>query len=194
MTRFVPFLTVIALLAGCSGNQASKPIVIDRAKVIQGATLTLGATEAAVSDYMARKPIPPKDLANFVEADQAARTAIDRLNASVASEFPDVAQRVAADLQMLVSALPMGVLPPGVEAGLVAFNGLVQIVAQMAPQAVAQAPTVPAPGASEPAAVTGASAVPAVVAPPMSATAPLPPPPAALQARVPVHPGAPKVN
>lgn len=173
-------------LAGCAAPV--RPIVINRADLVQSGSLTLTAVEAGVSAYQTKKPIPPSILDKLRLADAEARAAIASLSNSAAIELPDAAKAAATALQAVVAALPPGVLPPAAEAGLVAFSALAQVVAQTAPQAVAQPSTVSAPEAPAVAPIPP----PAVVA---AAPAPIPPPTFTPtqkpQPHFPVHPGAP---
>lgn len=141
MKAIVQFLAIASVLASCAAPV--KPIVINRAQVVQSGALAVRALEDSVSDY--RLPISADQMEKLKQADADARAAIERLNNSAAIHLPEDAKVAATALRTLQSVVPAAALPPAAEAALIAFTALAEVIAQTAPQAVSYPATVTPP-------------------------------------------------
>lgn len=179
MKRFLACLSVVAIV-GCAAPV--KPIVINRDEVIQSGTLAMRSIESGMADYLSHRHVDPNTLETLQKADMVARVALGDLTRSEAEAFPAQVQKAAVSLRALVEILPPGVIPLPIEAGLIAFTELAQIIAQTAPQPVPQPSTV----------VDSTGERPTLPTPP--GALPEPQPPTSQAPAMPhyqVHPGAP---
>jgi hypothetical protein len=135
------------ILAGCTAA-TTKPIVINRAQLVQTGTVTLAAIEAGVEAYNAKQPLSPSLLADLKAADVKAHATLAAMSTVDATNLPTLAQDAAAQLVAVSVMLPPGAIPPAAEAGLLAFAAVVNVIAQTAPTAIPAGMAAPVAGAS----------------------------------------------
>ena len=122
-------LTAACILPiACTTQNGTTTVTVSQAQVAAAARGVLAGAEQAAAVYMAGATVSQADKDKIVAAEKAADALVASLPTVKAADFAATVQQAETALNAVMAALPPGLVPPAVQAGVAALEVMVAAV------------------------------------------------------------------
>ena len=128
ITRAAALAAAIIFPVACAQTNGSTTVTVSQAQIAAAAQGVLAGAEQAAAVYMAGATVSQADKDKIVAAEKAADALVASLPTVKPADFAATIQQAETALNAVMAALPPGLVPPAVQAGVAALEIMVSAV------------------------------------------------------------------